>query len=303
MKCAAVTYVFNEDINLAIWVNHYGRQFGRENLFIIDSGSTLPPPIDLSGINVIRLPNIPFDDVNKSFALSSLQRTLSRYYDAIVVSDCDEILVANPQKYVDLKDYIQRGLSDYVTAIGLNVVHAIDREGPIDFDKPLLEQRHYAIFNSFEVKTLLTKIPLKWSPGLHYVNVKQKFDHDLFNFHLKLFDYEISMRRHQSNKNNIWNDENEMKNSHHHTPNNVFFNSTFKPVIDMLSQNIIDDFNFDEKIKKLTDSIKAEKIINLDKSIKNSNEDFYCFDRQEYQFVRIPDFFCNAIDFPKEISG
>lgn len=303
MKCAAVTYVFNEDINLAIWVNHYGTQFGRENLFIIDSGSTIQAPVDLAGINVIRLPNIPFDDVNKSFALSSLQATLSRYYDAVVVSDCDEILVANPQKYLDLKDYIQRGLSDYATAIGLNVVQAIDREEPLDFTKPLLQQRRYAIFNSFEVKTLLTKIPLKWSPGLHYVNARQKFDSDLFNFHLKLFDYEIAMRRHQSNKKNIWSDESEMKNSHHHTPNNVFFNSTFKPVIDMLSQNILDEFNFDEKIMKLEGSIKKEKIMNIDKSIKSGDDDFYCFDRQEYQFVKIPDFFCNSIDFPQEDNG
>lgn len=288
MKAAAITYVFNEDVNLSIWIEHYGRQFGRENLFIIDSGSYDPPPIDLTGINVINLPNIPFNDINKSFAISSLQQTLIRYYDFVVISDCDEILVVNPEKYSDLKDYMQKTDAAYTTAIGLNVVHAIDREGPINYHAPLLAQRHYAIFNSYETKTLITRVPLNWSPGLHYVNSIQKFDPDLFNFHLKLFDYEVAMKRHQKNQRNIWDNEHEMAVSHHHTSMEVFFSSTFRPVLDMLSDNIIDPFCFEEKLNILKENI-----------IKDG-DGYYSFQKEEYQFVKIPDIFDKSILFNSE---
>lgn len=289
MKAAAVTYIFNEDINLAIWIDHYGREFGRENLFIIDSGSDQKPSVNLEGINVINLPNISFDDANKSFALSALQNTLTRYYDCTVISDCDEILVANPQKYTDLKDYIQNGLSDYATAIGLNIVHAIDREPPMDYNQPILSQRHYAIFNSFETKTLISRLPLSWSPGLHYTKNPQKIDPDLFNFHLKLFDYDTAMKRHTKNKSNIWQNTQEMIKSHHHTPLEVFFSSTFKPVLDMLSDQILDPFNFDEKINKLNESIQKD------------DDGFFYFNIEEYQFVEIPEQFKNSIQYSDSI--
>lgn len=285
MKAAAVTYVFNEDINLSIWVEHYGRQFGRENLFIIDSGSSLPAPVNLDGINVIRLPNIPFDDKNKSFALSSLQQTLTRYYDFVVVSDCDEILVANPEKYVDLKDYMQKTGVEYATAIGLNVVHALDREAPINYHLPLLSQRHHAIFNSYETKTLISRVPLRWSPGLHYINAPQYFDTDLFNFHLKLFDYETAMKRHQKNQANIWKNEDDITISHHHTSLERFFESTFQPVMNMLAKNIMDKFNFEEKIKSLKENIVQDA------------EGFFSFNKEEYQFVKIPPIFSHSILF------
>ncbi|MCE2564526.1 hypothetical protein [Komagataeibacter sp. FNDCF1] len=285
MKIAAATYIFNEDINLRIWLNHYGESCGRENIYIVDAGSTRQPDVDLRGVNIIHLPYAPFDDIDKSAVLSSLHALLLRSYDAVIITDCDEILVADPDKYKDLKDYARRGLSDYRTAIGLNVVHALDREYPIDFSQAMLEQRKYAIFTSYECKTLISRIPTRWSEGLHYVDREPAFDPDLYNFHIKLFDYNTAMNRHMKNRNNVWKDKKKMKNSHHYSETEKFFNYTFHPVLDMLGRGVLDRFDFAEKLSSLTSEI-----------IRDENG-FFCFRREAYQFVMIPERFSRCIRF------
>ena len=39
MKIAALTFAYNESVNLLIWRRYYGEQLGEENLFLIDHGS------------------------------------------------------------------------------------------------------------------------------------------------------------------------------------------------------------------------------------------------------------------------
>ncbi len=70
MKIAALTFAYNELVNLPIWRRYYGQQFGEHNLFLIDHGSDDGSTDDLGDVNRIGLPHTPFDDAKKVMCLS-----------------------------------------------------------------------------------------------------------------------------------------------------------------------------------------------------------------------------------------
>jgi hypothetical protein len=206
MRIAALTFAYNESVNLPIWRRYYGQQFGECNLFLIDHGSDDGSTENLGDVNRIRLPHTPFDDAKKVLCLSSFQAGLLSHYDGVVCGDCDEIVVPDPVKYSGLIDYITRMEGDYATCCGINVSHVIDREPPIDLEKPILSQRRYGRFLTPTCKTLLSRVPIKWEPGLHASNRRPNFDHHLINFHLKWMDYGTAVKRHMINQANVWSD-------------------------------------------------------------------------------------------------
>lgn len=284
MSNAALTYVFNENVNLPIWVKYYGNLFGEENLFVIDRQSTDHSTENLGKVNVIRVPRTKFDDHDKSHALSSMHSALLRSYDTVVCTDCDEIIVANPAKYNDLNDYIARTLIDYATVIGLNLIHVIDREMPLNFDAPILEQRKYATFTSTECKTLINRIPLTWAPGLHSTKNLPKFDTDLLLFHLKLMDYATAISRQKVNQDTLWSENSLEKNhgNHHRFDMKRFVTETFLSVIKEVDSGSIFEFQFgdvvSEMIKRLVRSEAGfyELPFGISKNVKIPDEFVRC---------------------------
>ena len=253
MAYAALTYVFNEQVNLPVWVRYYGNLFGPENLFVVDRQSNDGSTDDLGKVNVIRVPRTKFDDNDKSHAMSSIHSALLRSYDAVVCSDCDEVLVSDPAKYADLNDYISNHQSDYSTGVGLNLVHAIDREPPLDLHFPILAQRKYASFASSECKTLLSRVALTWAPGLHSTSLPPKIDLDLFVFHLKLMDYNMAMIRQKINQDTAWSDKSLQNHHgvHHRYELKRFVTETFFSTVSMLEHNNVSDFLFQDVVNQL----------------------------------------------------
>ena len=126
MRIAALTYVYNESVNLPVWRRYYGQQLGEHNLFLIDRGSDDGSTDSLGDVTHIRLPRTPFDDTKKVMCLSSFQAGLLSHYDAVVCGDCDEIVVPDPEKYAGLSDYISRMEGEYATCAGVDIVHIIE---------------------------------------------------------------------------------------------------------------------------------------------------------------------------------
>ena len=62
MRAAIITMVYNERINLPIWIRHYTAHCPGATLFAIDHGSDDGSTRDLSGIKLIPLPRTAFDD-------------------------------------------------------------------------------------------------------------------------------------------------------------------------------------------------------------------------------------------------
>jgi len=123
MRVCAVTNVFNEAFNLPIWLRHYGAQVGIENCLVVDHGSNDGSTADLGGAGVIRLPRSPFNDHKRARMIAGLVGSLLPAYDAMLYSDCDELLVADPAKYANLVAFCEAFEGKAATAIGLNVIH------------------------------------------------------------------------------------------------------------------------------------------------------------------------------------
>ena len=257
MNVAALTFVFNESINLPIWINYYGRNFGEKNLFVVDTESTDRSTEHLGAVNKITIPRDTFDDRKKADFMSSLQNALLNYYDAVVCGDCDEIMIPNMQKYSSLADYVSKRDFDYVTSIGLNLLHVIDREPPLDLGKPILGQRRYARFRSSACKTLLGRVPLKWLAGLHNTNRRPQFDPDLFIFHTKTMDYGIAVARQLINQQTPWSDDALLHNwgAHHRYDLTRFVREFFLDPINILSHGQVSPFVFDAEIEKFNSEV------------------------------------------------
>jgi hypothetical protein len=86
MNVAAVTFVFNEVVNLPIWRRYYGENFGDKNLFVIDRESNDDSTSDLGEVNRVVIPRDAFDDSKKTSFVSSYQHALLQYYDAVMRS-------------------------------------------------------------------------------------------------------------------------------------------------------------------------------------------------------------------------
>ena len=253
MASAALTFVYNEAINLPIWIKHYGHAFGPENLYVIDQSSDDGSTANLGPVNVVKVPRHSFDEVAKTNIMSSFHTGLTSLYDAVIVTDCDEMVVADPARYRDLPDYIARMESPYVNGIGIDVIHLISDELPLDLTRPILSQRRLGRFHAPECKQLLSRVPVRWLPGLHSSDKPPRFDPDLFVIHLKLMDYGMAVLRHRSNMQTVWSEDSLKFNygAHHRWPMGDFVRQAFLIPLDIVHRNEVKPFEFAEEIDRL----------------------------------------------------
>jgi hypothetical protein len=195
MKVCAITNVFNEKRNLPVWLGHYGRQLGYENCIILDHGSDDGSTNDLKGAGRVYLPRrTKFNEDDRIQLITELANNLLNYYDAVLYTDCDEMLVADPRIHANLVSYCEQMTRPVAHAIGLNVRHNIQAEPPLDNDRPILEQRTTAQFVGSMCKPLIIKEPVSWGGGFHCCMTPPSFD-DLYLFHLRYVDKDWALER------------------------------------------------------------------------------------------------------------
>lgn len=253
MRTAVITFTYNEAVNLPIWLRYYGANFGEPNLFIADRGSDDGSIDTIGAANLLRLPRNAFDEYQKTDFMSSFHRSLLNFYDAVIITDCDEILVADPLKYPSLRQYMEATTHEHVSGIGLEVLHIINAELPIDLSRPILSQRRYANFYSAGCKCLISRVPMTWLPGFHSCNRSPIIDPDLFMFHTKLMDYGIAMRRQQINLDTIWSQrslEHDLG-AHHRFDLPRFVHESFFTRVDAVNRNLVSPFEFEAEVAEI----------------------------------------------------
>ncbi len=240
-------------MNLPIWIDYFGRLFGKSNLFVVDRGSTDGSTANPGEVNRLVLPHNVFDEESKTDFIIYFHRSLLCHYDTVIYTDCDELLAPDPALYNDLPDYLRRNDSEYMTAVGLNVLHMITRELPLDPARPILRQRQYARFNSPSCKTLISRVPIRWMPGFHCCDKAPRIDSNLFLFHLKLMDYSIAMRRQQINLQTVWSERSvaEGFGGHHRYDYDRFVRQAFLDPVNILRQNGVSEFEFSSQIAEI----------------------------------------------------
>jgi hypothetical protein len=283
MSNAAVTFVYNEKVNLPIWINYYGKLFGYSNLYVIDQSSDDGSTDDLGEVNRIKIPRPYFDEDVKTHIMSSMQSALTSAHDAVIISDADEIIVADPAHFTDLNDFIARMDGDYFNAIGIDVIHVLNKEMPLDLSRSILSQRSYGRFSAAECKQLLSHVPIRWLPGLHASDKPARFDPRLFLFHLKLMDYGFAMDRHRINRETKWSEASMALGygRHHRWEVQQFVQQSFFAPLDMVNNNRVSEFEFTKQVEDI-----------MARTVRDANG-----------FYRLPMDLSNMIKIPERFAG
>ncbi|MDP5238964.1 SEC-C metal-binding domain-containing protein [Uliginosibacterium sp. 31-16] len=194
-KTAVFTMVYNESLFLPIWLQHYGSIFGLENCFVLDDGSNDGSTGDRRIRNLISKKRSEFDEDDRARLISSLHTELLADYEQVIYTDTDELIAVDPALGVDLAAYLATQDATHFTPVGFDVIHRAATEPDLVLTGKLFEQRSYLRFRKDYCKTLISRIPLRWSVGFHYASLPPNYDRNLYLFHLRAVDRESSRQR------------------------------------------------------------------------------------------------------------
>ena len=190
LRVAAMTMTCDEGDMLRRWLDYYGCQLGRDSLVVLDDHST-DGSTDGLDCSVVRLPPAPWREgwtQARRVMVNAVSRALLQTYDAVIFTDVDEFLVADPDEYSGLLDYVTRQSRDVLAPVGLNMLHDAREEPPIDPARPILGQRSLVKFVPNMCKPVLKREPWEWSAGTHGIRSEFRVDHGLLLLHLKYYD-------------------------------------------------------------------------------------------------------------------
>jgi hypothetical protein len=192
---AIVTMVYNEHVNLPIWIRHYTSHCPGAALFVVDHGSDDGSTSKLRGTNVIPLPRTPFDDGARAEAMSDLQHALLKFYDVVVYTDCDEMLVADLTRHGSLVAFLEECRQDVIAPVGLTVRRVAATDPPLNLSRPILAQPRHVEFAIGSRKPTIVLVPTRWAPGFHWCHQMPAHRLDLYLFHLNAMEIEIMLQR------------------------------------------------------------------------------------------------------------
>jgi hypothetical protein len=202
---AVLTMVHNEPVFLPIWLRYYSRFFAPGDIYVLDH-DTSDGSTERDGF--VRIP-VSHESVDHTWMVRTIeaqQRELFDRYDVVLVTDVDEIVAPRPE-YGTLADYIDLLDDEFVNCLGYEVIHLVDREGPFDPSRGVLDQRGYWFPNSAYHKPALTMESCRWGPGFHArEDGRIQLDPDLCMLHLHRMDYEICLARHRYRRTRRWNE-------------------------------------------------------------------------------------------------
>lgn len=196
-----MTMLRNDDCFLQKWVEYYGGQLGRENLYIYFDGLDQNIPEFCEGTNVVRCQhveeNVVAGDRRRARFLSrEAAKRFEEGYRRVIGTDVDEFLIADPDLNISLPEFLMRQKHNVISGLGVDVGHHlgnnslnITAENDIDFNRPLLSQRRYGFLYPRYTKASVISAPLIWGSGFHRVkNHNFHIAAGLFLFHFGCVD-------------------------------------------------------------------------------------------------------------------
>ena len=194
-KIAALTMVRNDDFYLRKWVEYYGAQLGRENLYIWFDGTDQQILPFCEGTNAVAIPKIGTDlvsnDKGRVAVMSDKAAELfASGYELVIGTDADEFVVVDPRLGQSLPEYLSAcriGVS--LSPLGLDFGQKLGEEGDIDVSRPFLQQRRYAQIGTRYTKCSILARPCEWGSGFHRVKGHNfHIGKDLYLLHFGYFD-------------------------------------------------------------------------------------------------------------------
>jgi hypothetical protein len=188
---AVLTMTRDEGHMLRRWVDYYGAQIGRTNLYVFDDNSS-DGSTDNLGCAVHRLPKLPGAgsyELTRLRLMNGVAAGLLAVYDYVIFVDVDEFLIPDPDRFANLIDFlVARPDRDVIAGAALNVVHHVGLEPDIDPSRPVLDQRSFAKFVPLMCKPSIKRVPAGWVRATHGIAAPYEVDPELFMIHLKFHD-------------------------------------------------------------------------------------------------------------------
>lgn len=200
-RIAALTMARNDDFYLSKWVEYYGAQLGKDNLYVFLDGKDQKAGAFCEGTNVEAVEkiggNVVASDKARIRFLSDAAARLFKDYDIVIGTDADEYLVVDPALGMSLAEFLSNAdIHDSLSGLGVDVGQFLGRDGDeraaetdIDGSRPFLSQRSYGLLGTRYTKASVLARPLAWGCGFH--RVKRHNFHiapGLFLFHCGYFD-------------------------------------------------------------------------------------------------------------------
>ena len=194
-KIAALTMVRNDDFYLRKWVAYYGRELGREHLYIYFDGLDQQIGDFCAGTNAQAVEKIGHQVVaaekgRLKFLSDRAAELLSSGYDLVIGVDADEFLIVDPKRGQSLAEFLSaRKIGVSLSGLGLDFGQKLDEEGDIREDVPFLNQRRYAQIGTRYTKPSVVARPCVWGSGFHRIKGHNfHIAKDLYLFHFGYFD-------------------------------------------------------------------------------------------------------------------
>lgn len=172
---AALTMVRNDDFFLRKWVEYYGRELGKENLYIYYDGEDQAVADVCQGTNAFLHPKIGQQVVaaekgRLKFLSQQAAELFAKGYDIVIGVDADEYIVVDPKLGIGLREFLSRQDIDVsLSPLGLDFGQKLDEEGDLSEEKTFLSQRHYAQIGTRYTKPSIISQPCRWGSGFHRV--------------------------------------------------------------------------------------------------------------------------------------
>jgi len=172
---AALTMVRNDEFFLRKWVEYYGGELGRENLYIYYDGEDQAIGDFCGGANAFVHPKIGTQVVaaekgRMRFLSERAAELFAKGYDLVIGVDADEYIVVDPRLGMGLGEFLSgQDIDVCLSPLGLDFGQKLGEEDDLSADKPFLCQRHYAQIGTRYTKPSVIAKPCRWGSGFHRV--------------------------------------------------------------------------------------------------------------------------------------
>lgn len=174
-RIAVLTMVRNDDFFLRKWVEYYGRELGKENLYIYYDGEDQTIADFCQGTNAFLHPKIgtqvvAAEKARLKFLSERAAELFAKGYDLVIGVDADEYIVVDPKLGIGLKEYLsQQNINVSLSPLGLDFGQKLGEEPDLSHNEPFLSQRHYAQIGTRYTKPSIIVEPCRWGSGFHRI--------------------------------------------------------------------------------------------------------------------------------------
>lgn len=174
-RIAALTMVRNDDFFLRKWVEYYGCELGRENLYIYYDGEDQSVADFCRGTNVflhskIGQQVVAAEKARLRFLSEKAAELFAKGYELVIGVDADEYIVVDPKLGIGLREFLsQQSIGVCLSPLGLDFGQKLGEEGDLSIDETFLSQRHYAQIGTRYTKPSIIAKPCRWGSGFHRV--------------------------------------------------------------------------------------------------------------------------------------